>query len=1006
MSKNPTKQNCAEGITGNSSANSNNCFNNIMEVEVAETGNNKVMNSEKTGLEPNAVQKTKMANMNMKKEQGVAETTKEAEKVNVKVESNALVQVKEEIVEIDQQKELCDKNVTSKKKTDRKKEKKVSEKKIEKTNERKSERKRGRRGMGFEDSSLVDAAGDGSNTEKVNFIRGSKFKSVDIYKKLLVVKSDEDLKKVIDKEDVTEEDMRHFKEELEKTNTVEEKKKRNIIIPGVQTCENYNYITTKFQRPAHYIRYELYRDQVSGIRLNDGTIIHYDMLKEDELFLQKLNENIKTFVSDDDFSKLIDRFEKTTGKWVDGSEEINYKDALEIAEELKLNYKNHIIKEIYAYWKKRRKALGKPLLRMLWANCHHNLPNYVVFRPKVKEKMTLRKHKKKNLDTIIKMHKLLEDFRRIDKILKKMRQRDEKKLLLIQLNAILFDQRKNEIIDRTYVCPMWNYFKDYKMEKIYKRFKKDKYYKNVYTNSITNNNATATTANNTTVHNASNTHGENALDKVRGMKKGLCGMKIDPFFFTYPLRPVEYENVVLIKRRGRNNRIWIDRKLVSEYDESPHKLTFFKEEDAKEIIKCCDVSEYFPDYFDKYSGLSKRNSRTCKDAPKKLEKETINNITAFAASSSMNSQKNELKEVNKRNGIDEREKGGEDGQEKQEDMQKKGSRKRVRGKSVEKIKDLEVHKKIKLEGENLLEKNGTVSAIANEETCSSIVVSEENYKNAKDAAAINEFNGALMKLSSNNVNATEKQGDNDTANILALSNINATDEKETADGLANTLVQASKNDMNETLPNVLNTNTSSSSSIITSQMEYTFNLFKKHNRSLFQLEEVMDPVVNRENSLLSLNKYAHEQKKILFYLENVLDFDNFNFEHNKKRRKAPEKTAAKGGVKEAKRDSQKGTEKKAEEGTKKGADSKGKGKEKETEKGREKNAQKNVEKGTSRGTVKGNNKNAEKNTEKTTNTSRIKKEVENDATSMDTTAHISNISKGDMCMKEVTQKCK
>lgn len=57
-----------------------------------------------------------------------------------------------------------------------------------------------------------------------------------------------------------------------------------------------------------------------------------------------------------------------------------------------------------------------------------------------------------------------------------MRQRDEKKLILAELDIVLFDQRRNELVDPTYTCPFWNCILDIKKSKAVKRRKPNSMY--------------------------------------------------------------------------------------------------------------------------------------------------------------------------------------------------------------------------------------------------------------------------------------------------------------------------------------------------------------------------------------------------------------------------------------------------------------------------------------------------------------------------------------------------
>ncbi|CRG97559.1 conserved Plasmodium protein, unknown function [Plasmodium gallinaceum] len=612
----------------------------------------------------------------------------------------------------------------------------------------------------------------GLNNQQKNL----KCKPIDINKKLLVIKSGEDLKKLTKKDNPSNEDIAQLKSLLENNETKIEKKKKNIVIPRFKICDDDNYRLSKFEKPSHYIRYELYRDQVTGIKLSDGTIIHYDLLKEDEIFLQNLNSYLNIEVNDEDFSKLIDKFEKLTGK-SDNKEEINFKDALKVASELKITYKSNVIKDIYSYWKNKRKKLGRPLLRMFWNNSQNSLPHYSVFRPRVKEKMTLRKHKKKNFDVIIKMHKLIDDFKKLDKILRKIKQRDEKKLLLLQLNAILFDQRKNEIKDKTYICPMWNYFKDYKIEKIYKKFKKDKFYKNLYNNI-----------------NSNSLHNKKINKKLKnyGKNEQMNILKVNPN---------EYKNIVLIKRRGRSNRMWIDRKYVDDINNND--------------INYCDLSYTFNDFVEASLNLKKN-----------YEDDVYNYISGNNVPLKLNVNKEKIKNADSH----------------------------IFNNNEDGFFDENNTQSLKMQ---LLDQSFNYKSIYEDNKKSNI----NDDINKNDTKSSN-FLFFKMDEQFNNKNDTKN-------NIIDMDKFTKTleDKKNEGSFLSNEKVNIINNS------ELINRN---------KNCEFINYTNQQNNKTIFHFEDIIDPLVNKDNYIFCLSKYVYVQKRILFYLENLLNFDNFNFKSKKK----------------------------------------------------------------------------------------------------------------------------
>ncbi|EUD68855.1 hypothetical protein C922_00543 [Plasmodium inui San Antonio 1] len=764
-------------------------------------------------------------------------------------------------------------------------------------------------------------------------MKNAKIKPILLNKKLLVVKSNEDIKKLIKKENPTEEEVNELKAALESSEQkTEKKKKKNIVIPRFKICEDDETYTSKlkiFEKPSHYIRYELYKDQVTGIKLTDGSIIHYDLLKEDEQFLQSLNSSINIQVNDEDFCKLIDKFEKLTG-YSENKEEINLDDATKAASDLRINLKSNVIQDIHTYWKNKRKRLGRPLLRMFWNNSQNILPHYSVFRSRVKEKMTLRKHKKKNSEIILKMQELIEDFRRLDRILRKMKQRDEKKLLLQQLNSILFDQRKNEIKDKTYVCPMWNYFKDYKMEKIYRKLKKDKYYKSLYGSANAGSHHEkrhhdrshhrkghhlkrhhsrhshhAQHSHHAHSRSCANIHSDSIVSRKinkRAKSQGLCEQ-----MNVVKINRNEYKNVILVKRRGRNNRIWIDRKFVSDMN--------------NDDLNCCDLSYTFNDFVDASTNLKKNfEEDLCNDISGTQKHIAIK--LGIKSADIKNWDSNFFND--KTNG--EQQPGDDGGGAAEMDAAGVATAgittegiatagigtaaigtsalgdPNDRGISLEKYEKMKREKKKrkrKRESKNVDSSTSydPINAYS-PQAMEDEVAESHRYANATTRVSV-EGGYNSIDYPSNHNNQTEgrrffnfmwNKGEAEligssspcgkyNRNMHEASNgkIKPYDDESPYAMMSpsNDKVESAQNESKHISngdPNNKNENTDSVHS--TEEASY--------NKPLFQFDDLVNPQVNRGNSFFFLSKYACIQKRILFYLENLLNFDNLNFKSKKR----------------------------------------------------------------------------------------------------------------------------
>ncbi|CAA9990776.1 hypothetical protein, conserved in Apicomplexan species [Plasmodium knowlesi strain H] len=747
--------------------------------------------------------------------------------------------------------------------------------------------------------------------------KNAKNKPILLNKKLLIIKSNEDIKKLIKKENPTEEEVNELKAVLESSEKkTEKKKKKNIVIPRFKICEDDETYTSKlktFEKPAHYIRYELYKDQVTGIKLTDGSIIHYDLLKEDELFLQSLNSSINIQLNDEDFCKLIDKFEKITG-YSENKEEINLKDAIKATADLKINLKSNVVKDIHTYWKSKRKKLGRPLLRMFWNSSQNILPHYSVFRSRVKEKMTLRKHKKKNSEIILKMQELIEDFRRLDRILRKMKQRDEKKLLLLQLNSILFDQRKNEIKDKTYVCPMWNYFKDYKMEKIYKKLKKDKYYKSMYSGANTTSHHRGSrhheSDHHTKCHHShrahrthrshhshhphhshhAHLHNDSIVSRKinkRAKSQGLCEQ-----MNATKINRNEYQNVVLVKRRGRSNRIWVDRKFVSEMN--------------NEDINCCDLSYTFNDFVEASLNLKKNYEEDLsnyisgkqKHIPIKLgiKSGDIKNLD----SNFFSNQKNGEQQPGD-GGAAEMDIAGigttaigtsplgnpDDGGvlfEKYEEM-KKEKKRRKRKKESKDVAPNTSYDPINASPAQPQPVEDELTAshrYANGITGVPVEGNHNyfdypsNYNNQKEDKRF--FSSICSKGEAELIGNSSLWGKYNTNTNEAWNGKTKPFEDESPYPLMNLSNDKMENTLNEykfTANGDANNKNANTNSVHSSEEA-------SYNRALFQFEDLVNPQLNRDNYIFCLSKYACVQKRILFYLENMLNFDNYNFKSKKR----------------------------------------------------------------------------------------------------------------------------
>ncbi|CDI82541.1 hypothetical protein, conserved, partial [Eimeria acervulina] len=159
----------------------------------------------------------------------------------------------------------------------------------------------------------------------------------------------------------------------------------------------------------------------------------------------------------------MDALEKTAHARGGSEQSVSPDDAARIAaHELQLGLHAVISKQVHAHWQRRRQRLQKPLLRHLWPqpSAADSSP-LAVFRPRVgREKMTLRKQKRVGRDSLIRAEKLLDDCRLVEKVLRRMRTRDEKKEHLLEVRSLMFEQQRFELTDPLYSHPLWPQLRD------------------------------------------------------------------------------------------------------------------------------------------------------------------------------------------------------------------------------------------------------------------------------------------------------------------------------------------------------------------------------------------------------------------------------------------------------------------------------------------------------------------------------------------------------------------
>ncbi|BAM40575.1 conserved hypothetical protein [Theileria orientalis strain Shintoku] len=248
-----------------------------------------------------------------------------------------------------------------------------------------------------------------------------------------------------------------------RTKPINDNVKKKIQVPPTVLFKDENAKCYPFTIPPRYIRYIQTRVTVPGLKLSDNTMVHYNLFKEDKAFIDNFNSRCSDLqLNTNDFLIIMDILEKASAQ-CHSSKPFSYELGLLVARENGISVPAYILREVHAHWVRRRNEFGFPLIRHLWPQtCPSDASPLALFRPRAKDKMLLRRSRRTQAENVQYLYHLIDGFKRVLKILSKMRQRDEKKLILAELDIVLFDQKRNELIDPTYTCPFWNCILDIK----------------------------------------------------------------------------------------------------------------------------------------------------------------------------------------------------------------------------------------------------------------------------------------------------------------------------------------------------------------------------------------------------------------------------------------------------------------------------------------------------------------------------------------------------------------
>eukprot|EP01015_Nassula_variabilis_P032715 TRINITY_DN769_c0_g1_i1.p1 TRINITY_DN769_c0_g1~~TRINITY_DN769_c0_g1_i1.p1 ORF type:complete len:280 (+),score=35.76 TRINITY_DN769_c0_g1_i1:206-1045(+) len=179
--------------------------------------------------------------------------------------------------------------------------------------------------------------------------------------------------------------------------------KQDIIIPLVQQIDENAQNGKKFEKPM-----KKKRPTIEYIRMLKKDLVPkqdiYDATDQDLVFLNELNQGVKQPVSIDAFERILANWDNHTGR----GEVISYMKAQTVTSD---NIPDQILNNLYKYWVDLRKQLKRPLIRKYWKCLPFDDTNpNIVFRPREKEKMKLRRSKTHVTDAYQKMKNLKQEM--------------------------------------------------------------------------------------------------------------------------------------------------------------------------------------------------------------------------------------------------------------------------------------------------------------------------------------------------------------------------------------------------------------------------------------------------------------------------------------------------------------------------------------------------------------------------------------------------------------------
>uniref|UniRef100_A0A673K414 Enhancer of polycomb homolog n=1 Tax=Sinocyclocheilus rhinocerous TaxID=307959 RepID=A0A673K414_9TELE len=224
-----------------------------------------------------------------------------------------------------------------------------------------------------------------------------------------------------------EEESEHHLQRAISAQQVYGEKRDNMVIPVPEAESNIAYYESlypgDFRMPKQLIHIQPFS--------LDTEQPDYDLDSEDETFVNKLKK--KMDVGALQFEEMIDRLEKGSGQ-----QPVSLQEA-----KLLLKEDDELIKEVYEYWSRKRKACQSgsliPVVKQEKRDGSSTSDPYVAFRRRT-EKMQTRKNRKNDEASYEKMLKLRRDLSRAVTILEMIKRREKSKRELLHLTLEIMDK--------------------------------------------------------------------------------------------------------------------------------------------------------------------------------------------------------------------------------------------------------------------------------------------------------------------------------------------------------------------------------------------------------------------------------------------------------------------------------------------------------------------------------------------------------------------------------------